>query len=148
MRKKHLVQLSDGDRRQLHALLRRGTTPARTLTHAHILLAVHQGDSDPQIAQRFHVTAITVYHVRRRFAQHGLTAALHRRAQPPRPELRKLNGDGEAHLIALACGTPPEGRQRWTLRLLADRMIQLDYAESLSYETVRTTLKKTNSNRG
>ena len=144
MPKKYVVQLSDGDRCQLRSLLRRGSTSARMLTHAHILLATAQGDSDQQIAQRFHVCSLTVHHVRRRFVQEGLQAALHRRAQPPRPQQRKLDGDGEAHLIALACGAPPQGREHWTLRLLADRMVELKYAESLSYETVRTTLKKTN----
>jgi transposase len=143
MPKKYVVQLGDGDRCQLRSLLRRGSTPACALTHAHILLAADQGDSDEQIAKRFHVCVVTVCHVRRRFVQQGLHAALHRRAQPSRPEQRKLDGDGEAHLIALACGAPPEGRQGWTLRLLADRMVELKYAESLSHETVRTTLKKT-----
>jgi hypothetical protein len=81
--------------------------------------------------------------VRQRFAQAGLTNALQRRPQPARPEKCKLDGAGEAHLIALACGAPPDGHERWTLRLLADRMVALNYADSLSYETVRTTLKKT-----
>jgi transposase len=144
MPKKYVVQLGDGDRCQLRSLLRRGHLPARALTHAHILLAADQGDSDVQIAKRFLVCTLTVYNVRRRFVHEGLPAALHRRVQPSRPEQRKLDGDAEAHLIALACAAAPEGRPRWTLRLLADRMVALEYAESLSHETVRTTLKKTN----
>ena len=144
MPKKYRVQLGEGDRYQLHLLLRRGTTAARTLMHAHILLAAHQGGSDSQIAQRFHVTPVTVHNVRRRFAEKGLAAALHRHPQPARPDQRKIDGEAEAHLIALACGAPPDGHDHWTLRLLAQRLVALDYVQSVSHETVRTTLKKTN----
>jgi hypothetical protein len=143
MHEKYVVQLGDGERRQLHSLLRRGRASATALTHAHILLAADQGHCDEQIAQSFHVCPMTVHNVRRCYVQQGLPAALYRRAQPARPEKHKLDGAGEAHLIALACGAPPEGHDRWTLRLLADRMVELDYAQSLSHETVRATLKKT-----
>ena len=84
----------------------------------------------------------TVERVRQRFVEEGLEAALHPR-QPRRTYLRKLDGDGEAHLIALACSQPPDGRNRWTLRLLADRMVSLEWVDHLSYETVRQVLKKT-----
>src|SRR2546425_2051766 len=144
MPQKHVVQLGDGDRRQLQSLVRKGRTSARTLTHARLLLKAADGLRDALIAAQMEVGCSTVYRVRRRFVQQGLHAALHRRTQPPRPEQRKLDGDAEAHLIAVACSPPPVGRAHWTLRLLADRMVQLQYADSVSHETVRTTLKKTN----
>jgi transposase len=143
MPQKYVVQLGDGDRQQLLALLRRGRSSARALIHARILLAADDGLSDEEIAEQSGLCQRTVFSVRQRFARAGLTNALHRRPQPARPEKRKLDGAGEAHLIALACGAPPDGQQHWTLRLLADRMVALNYADSLSYETVRTTLKKT-----
>ena len=85
--------------------------------------------------------------VRKEFVEEGLEAALERR-KPRRQYRRKLDGDGEAHLVALACQKPPEGHRRWTLKLLADRMVQLEYVDELSYQTVRRTLKKTNSSLG
>jgi transposase len=148
MPQKHVVQLGDGDRQQLRSLLRKGRANARCLTHSRILLAADELLSDEEIAEQLDVSLSLIYQVRRRFAEQGLPAALHRRPHPPRPEKRKLDGDGQAHLIALACGAPPEGQDHWTLRLLADRMVELRYADSLSHETVRTTLKKTRSNRG
>jgi len=144
MLRKHVVQLGDGDRCQLQALLCRGRASARALSHARILLKAADGWSDELIAAQIEVSRRTVYRVRRRFVQQGLPAALHRRAQPARPQQRKLDGDAEAPLMAVACSPPPAGRAHWTLRLLADRMVQLQCVESLSHETVRTTLKKTN----
>jgi len=141
---KHVVRLADGDRRQLQSLIRKGRASARALAHARILLKAAAGLADGLIAAQLEVSRSTVYRVRCRFVQQGLPAALHRRPQPPRPAQRKLDGDAEAHLIALACSTAPEGRDGWTLRLLADRMVQLQYVPSVSHETVRTTLKKTN----
>jgi len=143
MPQKHVVQLGDGDRLQLRSLLRKGHTSARTLTHARILLAADEQQCDEEIAEQLEVSVSLIYDVRRRFVQEGLAAALQRRAQPARPEKRKLDGDGEAHLIALACSAPPDGRDHWTLRLLADRMVELDCADGLYHETVRSALKKT-----
>jgi transposase len=143
MPQKYVVQLGGGDRLQLRSLLRKGRVSARTLTHARILLAADDQLSDEEIAEQLEVSLSLIYDVRRRFAQEGLASALQRRAQPARPEKRKLDGDGEAHLIALACGAPPDGHDHWTLRLLADRMVELEYADGLSHETVRTALKKT-----
>ena len=91
--------------------------------------------------------ATTVERVRKQFVEEGLDAALERR-RPRRVYVRKLDGDGEAHLVALACQQPPEGRSRWTLRLLADRMVALEYVDQISYQTVRRTLKKTRSSLG
>jgi len=144
MPRKYVVQLGDGDRRQLLSLLRKGRSSARALAHARILLKAADGWSDEIITTQLEVGASTVYRVRRCFVQQGLVAALHRRAQPPRPSQRRLDGDAEAHLIAVACSPPPVGRAHWTLRLLADRMVQLQYVDGVSHETVRTTLKKTN----
>jgi transposase len=103
--------------------------------------------SDDQIAEGLEVGRATVERVRKAFVEEGLESALERR-KPRRQYLHTLDGDGEAHLIALACGQTPEGRSRWTLRLLADRMVALEYVEQVSYQTVRRTLKKTNLNLG
>ncbi len=143
MSQKYVVQLGDGDRHQLRSLLRKGRASARCLTRARILLAADELQTDEEIAESLEVSLSLIYQVRRRLLQEGLPAALQRRAAPPRPEKRKLDGAGEAHLIALACGSAPDGREHWTLRLLADRLVELNYVESVSHETVRTTLKKT-----
>ena len=148
MPQKCVVQLGDGDRNRLRLLLRKGRASARCLTRARILLAADELLTDEEIAERLDVSLSLIYQVRQRFATEGLPAALRRRPHPPRPEKRKLDGDAEAHLIALACGAPPEGQDHWTLRLLANRMVELRYSDSLSHETVRTTLKKTRSSRG
>jgi transposase len=120
--------------------------------HARILLKADAssggpGWNDDQIAEGLEAGRATVERVRRQFVEEGLEAALERR-KPRREYLRKLDGDGEAHLIALACGQAPQGRSRWTLRLLADRMVALEYVDELSYQTVRRTLKKTSLSLG
>jgi len=143
MPQKQVVQLSDGDRDQLRWLLRKGRASARCLTRARVLLKAHDGLTDAQIAEDLEVSESLIYDVRRRFVQHGLAAALHRRPQPPRPDKRRLDGDSEAHLITLACSQPPDGRDGWTLQLLADRLVQLKYVATVSRETVRRILKKT-----
>jgi transposase len=148
MPQKQVVQLGDGDRHQLRSLLRKGKASARCLTRARVLLAAAHQLTDEQISERLEVSPSLVYDVRRRFVREGLMAAIQRRTHPARPEARKLDGAGEAHLIALACSAPPDGREVWTLRLLADRMVELQHADALSHETVRTVLKKTRSNRG
>lgn len=152
MKKKYIVTLTQEERAKLQAMLSRGKAAARKLTHARILLKADAspdgpGWSDDQIAEGLEVGRATVERVRKDFVEEGFEAALERR-KPCRQYLRKLDGDGEAHLIALACQTPPEGRSRWTLRLLADRMVQLEYTDQVSYQTVRRTLKKTNLNLG
>jgi transposase len=143
MPQKPVVQLGGGDRQQLRSLICAGRAPARTLTHARILLKIDQEMFDEQIAEELEVSTDTVARVRQRFVQHGLAAALQRRPQPPRPGKRKLDGDGQAHLIALACSAPPTGHARWTLRLLAHRLVEMEYVAGVSHETVRTALKKT-----
>jgi transposase len=146
MAKKYVVALSAGDRQQLEQTIHTGTGAARKLTHARILLkADSHGENwtDQQIAEALEVGVATVERVRQRYCQEGLQVALEPRPQAPRPQLRKLDGVGEARLTQLACSTPPEGQEHWTLRLLADRMVQLHYVESLSHESVRRSLLKT-----
>jgi transposase len=152
MKKKYIVTLTEAERQMLQTLLSRGRAAARKLMHARILLkadtsAGGPGWNDDQIAEGLEVGRATVERVRKEFVEDGLEAALEPR-KPRRQYLRKLDGDGEAHLIALACGEAPEGRSRWTLRLLADRMVALEQVDHLSYETVREVLKKTNLSLG
>ena len=145
--KKHTVLLTDPDRDQLERLIAAGTAPARKLAHARILLKADQGPGGPgwadeRVAEAVAVSPATVARVRKRFVGAGLAAALDRR--PPRREYRrKLDGAQEARLVALACGEPPTGQARWSLRLLADRLVELEVADAVSYQTVRRVLKKT-----
>jgi len=136
----------------LQAMLSRGKAAARKLMHARVLLKADAALGGPDwndaaIAEGLEVGRATVERVRKQFVEEGLDAALERR-KPHRQYHRKLDGDGEAHLIALACSQAPEGRDRWTLRLLADRMVALEHIGHLSYQTVRRTLKKTNLSLG
>lgn len=152
MKKKYIVTLTEEERQTLQEMLSRGKAAARKLTHARILLKADvppagPGWSDDAIADGLEVGRVTVERVRKEFVEEGLEAALERR-KPRRLYQRKLDGDGEAHLVALACQKPPEGRSRWTLQLLADRMVELEYVDEISYQTVRRTLKKTNSSLG
>jgi transposase len=152
MPKTHHVTLTKEQREQLLAMISTGTAAAHSLTHARILLKADEGEEGPAwtdeaIAEALETSVPTVERVRARFAQVGLETALRRRIAS-RPRARKLDGTGEAHLIALACSEPPAGQEHWTLRLLAERMVQLEYVDAISHETVRRTLKKTNSSRG
>ena len=150
--KQHVVRLSAAERTALRALLAAGTTPARTQTHARILLKCDAAAGGPRwtdarVAEAVEVSARTVARVRARFAREGLAAALGR--QPPdRVYRRKLDGAQEARLVALACTEPPAGRARWSLRLLSRRLVELEVVDGISPETVRATLKKTSSSRG
>lgn len=152
MEKRYRVTLSDEERRDLQRLVSVGKAAARKLVRARILLLADQAEggparSDPEIVRALGCGRATVERVRQQFVEEGLELVLHP-APTTRTYERRLDGKAEAHLIALTCGAPPAGRARWTLRLLGDRMVALGYAESLSHETVRQTLKKTNSNRG
>jgi len=150
--KKYRVTLTDDERTTLHDMIASGETAARTQTHARILLKADQTADGPcwtdaTVSDALDVSVSTVARVRERFVEEGMEAALHRR--PPRRAYQRLvDGECEAHLVALTCGAPPEGQKRWTLRLLADQMIELEYIEAISHETVRQVLKKTNSSRG
>lgn len=141
------VTLTPAERAHLLDLISSGQAPARKLMHARVLLKADRGAdgsalSDMAIAEAVEVSPATVARLRRQYAEQGLEAALNRRA-PRREYPRTLDGAAEAHLIALACSAPPSGQKRWTLRLLADKMVELAYVESLSHETVRQALKKT-----
>ena len=146
MNKKYRVRLTNEERKHLEKLVRKGKAHARKLLYARILLKSDENGpaswTDEQIADAFEVSIATVARERRRFCEEGLEIALLPK-KPGRPRRRVLDGRAEAHLIALACSNPPEGREHWPLRLLADRMVELGYVESLSYGTVRRTLKKT-----
>jgi transposase len=149
--KRYKVTLENEERAQLEGLVSRGKGAARRMGHARVLLHADSGPagpgwSDTAIAAAVGVSVPTIERIRRRFVEDGLEAALSRRPSR-RVYPRKLDGVAEAHLIALACGSPPDGRARWTLQLLAERMVVLGYVDSLSYETVRTRLKQTPSNR-
>ncbi len=145
--KKYIVTLTEAERITLRALISRGKGAARRLAHARVLLKADQGLTDETIVDDVEVSRPTVERVRRRFVEEGLAAAL----DPHRPETprdHKIDGDVEAHLIALACSAPPAGAARWTLRLLADRLVELAYLDDVSHETVRQALKKTNCSPG
>jgi len=152
MEVKYVVKLSAAEYARLHALLRAGKAAATTQAHARILLKADQADSGPgwpdaKIAEAVDVGLSTVHRVRQAFVEEGLEAALQRQ-RPTGRQYRKLDGAQEARLVALACSPPPEGRDRWTLKLLADRLVALDVVGAISPECVRTTLKKTTSSRG
>jgi hypothetical protein len=153
MRKsKYAVYLTETERAQLRTLISSGEAPARRLTHARILLKANQGEggpgwSDAAIAGAVEIHPDTVARVRRAYVGAGLEAALARKA-PARVYPRTLDGAAEAHLVAVACSDPPAGRERWTLRLLADELVRLEVVPTVSHETVRRTLEQTRSNRG
>jgi transposase len=143
--KKYIVDLSPDEREQLQQLIRRGKTSARKLTRARILLKATDGCTDEEIVAALNIGVSTVERIRKRFVEAGLDAINER----PRPGKRpKLGAKAEARLIAEACSKAPDGRQRWTLQLLADRVVQLKLVDSCSYELVRRTLKKTSSSPG
>ena len=146
MAKKYVVNLTDAERTELLEIVGKGRASARRLKRAHILLLADEGCTDEIIAKALHTTRATVERTRKRFVASNLERALSDRPRCGGP--RKLNGKQEAFLVATACSTPPEGRARWTMQLLADRLIELKQVDSISDETVRRTLKKTNSSRG
>src|SRR5579864_2317962 len=150
--KLYRVKLTPDERAQLLDLLSKGKAAARTLAHARILLKADEGVAGPRlsdaaIAEALDVNRSTVERVRIRCVEEGFEAAL--RPRPSRQlHPRKLDGIQEAHLVALACSPAPNGRGRWSLRLLADTLVELEVVDDISYETVRQTLKKTNSSHG
>jgi Homeodomain-like domain len=152
MRKQYVVRLSEEERAVLLTLIGQGAAPARSQAHARILLKANRGEAGPEwtdraISAAFEVDPTTVARVRKLYVTEGLEAALHRKA-PDRVYRRKLDGEQEARLVAVACSEPPSGQKRWTLRLLANTLVELEVVEAISYETVRQTLKQTSSSRG
>lgn len=152
MAKKYRVTLTEDERTMLTTMITTGSAPARTLTHARILLKADQAEGGPAwtddaIRDALDVGLSTIARVRERFVELSIDDALHRRSTP-RPRQRLLDGTEEAHLLALTCSAVPEGNERWTLRLLADKMVELEYVDRISHETIRQVLKKMNSSRG
>lgn len=146
MAKQYIVRLTKDERTDLEDLVYKGKVAAHKRLHAQILLKADVSDLgekwiDSQISEALGISTRTVERVRQRLVQEGLEAALNR-AKPSRIRSRVLDGENEAHLIALACTDAPEGRSRWTLRLLGQRMVELGYVSSVSHETIRQTLKK------
>jgi transposase len=145
MNKKYIVRLSDAERAQLMELTSKGKAATYKIRHAHILLkadAAGPAWTDAKIAESFAVSVNTVLGVRQRFVEQGLEAALNRKPQAHPSRAPRLDGEGEARLIALRCSAPPDGHARWTLRLLADQAVALEIVETISHETVRQMLKK------
>jgi len=146
MSDKYLVDLTTAEQAYLEGLLKHGKASARKIARAHILLQAAEGVRDEEIADTLRVGLSTIHRIRQRFVEEGLEPALRERHRASgRP---KLEGKQEAFLIALACSTPPAGRARWSMQLLADRLVELTAVQGISDETVRRTLKKTISSRG
>ena len=144
MNKKYVVDLSEQERSALEQLVRCGKHSARKIRWAHVLLKSDAGWTDEKICEALDINVSTVKRVRQRFVEEGMDVALGARRRKPKPCRRKLDGEKEARLIALACSQPPEGHTRWTLRMLANKMVQLCYVDTVCHETVRRVLKKTN----
>jgi hypothetical protein len=143
--KKHIVRLTDEERARLEDLVRRGKAQAFRIQHARILLKVDADGpawTDARCAEAFGCDVNTPRNMRQRFVEQGIEAALERKKMPPREDVI-LDGRKEARLIALSCSPAPKGRSRWTLRLLADKLVALEVVDAISYETVRRKLKKT-----
>jgi transposase len=146
MSDKYIVDLRAAEHEYLGGLLKHGKSSARKIARAHMLLQAAEGLSDAEIADTLRVGLSTIHRTRQRFVEAGVEYALsERRRRGVRP---KLEGKQEAFLVALACSTPPVGRARWTMQLLADRLVELTTVEGISDETVRRTLKKTSSSPG
>lgn len=145
--KRWIVRLGSEERRRLEQLVRVGKAAAYKIRHAHVLLAAAESEeraglTDREIGAALGITTRSIERLRQRFVEEGLEACLERKKQSGSSLLRKLDGNKEARLVALACSPAPSGRQRWSLRLLADRLVSLDVVDSISHETVRQTLKK------
>lgn len=150
--KRYKVTLSAEERAELTQLVNKGKAAARKLAHARIVLLADEGETGPgwkddQIVDALSISRSTVERVRQAWVMEGPEAALnHKRPYPTRQRI--LDGEAEAHLVKLACSTPPDGRERWTMQLLADKLVELGIVESVSDETVRQMLKKTTLSRG
>lgn len=142
---KYLIELSDSDRKDLEAIIKKGNSPARTIMRANVLLSSDRKGKKPMTVQEisltFHVSTTTVQNVRACYAEKGLDATIKRKKRKTPPVPAKVTGDVEAHIIALACTDPPEGYSRWTVRLLADKCVELGFIDSISAMTVNRTLK-------
>ncbi len=151
-KKKYIVTLTEEQRASLEELVNKGKNPAYKLNHARILMLADTNQSeggwiDRDISSALNISIATIERVRQRLVEQGLEAALNRKQQQNRRQ-HLLDGEKEAHLIALTCSSPPDGQGRWTMKMLAERMVQLGHVESISDETVRQTLKKMSSSLG
>ncbi len=146
MRKKYVVRLSDEDKSRLLYMTKKGKSQAREIRRAQILLFADADEKDQVIADTLNVTPETVSRIRRNYVTHGLDYALHDRPRPGRPPV--LDARQDAFLVAYACSQPPEGRETWTMQLLADKLVTLGIVEQISDETVRLRLKKTKRSLG
>ena len=147
MNKKYIVQLTVQERKEMENLVRKGKTQAYRIKHANILLAVDAYGpnlSDENSAKIFGCHQNTVRYVRQRFVEQGIEAALERKKRDNPPREPKIDGEKEAHLIAIACSKPPAGRAKWTLKMLAEKLVELEIVDTISDQTVRRVLKKTN----
>ena len=143
---KYIVDLTKEEREELLKMIRSGKESSRKLNRARILLKADEGLQDWEVAEALNTGTATVGRVRKRFVEEGFEAALSEKTRPgARP---KLSTKQQAHIIALACSKSPEGHARWTLRLLAGKVVELGFSEKFSYETVRRIMKKTDSSRG
>ena len=146
MPKQYVVKLADEERTQLQEMTRKGKTSARRLKRALVLLRADEGIADHEIAQGVGASVATAERIRKRFVLEGLEEALSEKPRPAQPS--RLDGKGEALLLALACSDAPEGRARWSMQMLADKLVELGAVEAISDETVRRTLKKARRSRG
>ena len=144
--KRYVVDLNKNEKERLQRLTTKGKSGARKIRRAHILLLADEGYIDKEIARALGAAVTTVERVRKRFVEEGLEAALSERPRPG--AARKLDGHQEAYLVALACSDPPKGKKRWSMQLLADKLVELEVVDEISGETVRRTLKKGILNRG
>ena len=145
---KNSIELTQEQRVKLEQMIKKGKAPVRKIQHAQILLKIDGGEegpnwSDHQIREAFGVSRATVWRIRKRFLERGMDDALNRRPQPERPQKRKLDGEQEARIIALACTKVPQGQQRWSIRLLRKTVVELEITEQVGRESIRLLLKKT-----
>lgn len=149
-KKKYSIRLTEKERKKLTKITKTGSSKARVITRANILLVSDSSFEKPstvaETAKRFNTTSTTVQNVRTAYAKYGLEGALYRKKRETPPVPPKVDGQLEAHIIAICCSEPPEGYERWTLRLIADKCVELGYVDSISHMTVKRTLKKTNLN--
>lgn len=144
---KYIIELNETERKILMDIVKKGNSPARTIMRANILLASDRGNkymTVAEIAATFNTTPTTVHNVRTSYVNRGLEATINRKKRETPPVPAKVTGDIEARIIALACGEPPEGYSRWSVRLIAEKCVELNYIDSISHMTVSRILKKTN----
>ncbi len=142
MRKQHSIRLKEKERKVLQELISKGKEKARTLTRCRILLLADKGETDSEIVKALGSVRNTIRQIRQRYIKEGINAAIYEKPRPGAPN--KFNGKQLAQITALACSKAPEGRCRWSLRLLADKVVELNFADAISYKTIERTLKKTN----